>query len=179
MGGQQLHPAGQAGQPVQRDVLQLGECAGPRHAQQVGTAGGGHQQAAAGEHRDRLAVDEDQVAGVLGRVAGGVDRADAQPSLAGDVLHVERRDIGVGRGGGCGQHQLRAGGQRGLLAAGDIVVVQVGLQHEPQFHVELGGLGQEAVDVTLGVDQDAVALVGEQVALIPQAGGTKRDDLHQ
>ena len=78
-------------------------------------------------------------------------------------------------GGGCGggQHQLGTGAQRGLLGAGDVVVVQVRLQHEPQIDVARGRGAQEAVDVALGVDEDALALVGEQVGLVAQTRGAE------
>ena len=160
MGRVQADVAGKPGQPLQRAVLQPGEATGPLRAQQVGPAGRGHQEAAAGEQGDRLSVDQDQVAGVLGGVPRGVDRAQGQPAGL-DVLQVEGGRVRICRRGGGRQHQLGAGTQRGLLATGEVVVVQVGLQHEPQLDVTLGRGRQEPVDVALRVHQDALALVNQ------------------
>ncbi|WP_187415090.1 hypothetical protein [Nonomuraea sp. PA05] len=46
----------------------------------------------------------------------------------------------------------------------------MGLQHEPQLDVARGGGVQEPSDVTLGIDEHAPALVGEQVTLVSQVG---------
>src|SRR5690606_6839407 len=124
-----------------------------------------------------LPVEEDQVAGVLGGVAGRVHGPDGQPAAV-DVLQVEGRRVPVGGAGGGGQHEFGAAAQGGLLGAGHVVVVQVGLQHEPRLHTALLGGAQEAVDVALGVDQDALPLVGQQVGLVAEAWGRERDDVH-
>ncbi len=178
MGGEQTGPRRQGRQPAQRAVLQAGQGAGPLGAQQVGTAGRGHQQAAAGEDRRRLAVGQHQVAGVLGGVARGVDRADDQAPPVREVLQVEGGGVAVGGRRGGGQHQFGPGAQGGLLGARDVVVVQVGLQHEPQFHVPLGDDPQEPVDVALGVDEHPPALVDQQVALVTETRSAERHDLH-
>jgi hypothetical protein len=165
-------------QPVDGDVLQPGQGVRALGPQEVRPPGRADEQAAAGEEGDLGAVDEDEVAGVLRGVAGGVDRADAEAVLALEVLEVERGGVAVRRGRGRRQDQLGAGPEGRLLPAGHVVVVQVGLEDETQVDVVLPGRGQEAVDVPLRIDQDALALVLEQVGLVPEPRRAERDDLH-
>jgi hypothetical protein len=138
-------------------------------AEQVSAAGRAVQQRAAGEDRDGRAVAGvfQGIRQVRERVAGGGERP--QPQLAG-LDHVavsdrgppERHLIGrvhvIGGAGGAGQR----------VAAGDIVIVQVGLENVRDLRAALGGKPEHPVEVPLRVDDQRCLAVRHQVAAVSQ-----------
>ena len=126
------------GQPAHRPELGMGQLQGRLRADQVGAAGGAVEHRPAGEHRPLTAaravagVAED-VADVMVGVAGGVQHPHPHPPrldhLAlphGGVLELH---TAAGR-----QQVARPGAAGELEAAGDVVVVHVGLQHVRDPH---------------------------------------------
>ena len=61
-------------------------------------------------------------------------------------------------------------------AAGDVVVVDVGLEHVADPHALLGGQVEDAVDVALGIDHERHLAVVDEIAAITQGRGLDRDD---
>ena len=134
---------------------------------EVGAGDVAHEQAVAGEHRPRLGpargVDERE-RGVLGPVAGRVDRAHAQhPELELEAV-VERLVLVVDLGLAVDVDRRPGGGGQAPVA-GDVVGVVVGLEHVRDVHAHVAGQREVLVDVELGVDHggDAGVLVADQV----------------
>ena len=171
----------QVGEPVRGGVLVADQVVGVLGAEQVGATGGAEQQRAAGEHADR-AVDVRPVAlcqgvGEVGeRVAGGSQRGDAHPST-----HLD--DLSVRNGGAVEGHVVLAvdevlgtGALRESEPAGDVVVVDVGLEDVGEAHVVLLEQGEDAVDVALRVDHEGDLAVVHEVAAVAERRGLDRDD---
>ena len=175
--GQHLGVVGQlGGEPARRGVLVVHQRVRVVGAEQVGAAGGAEQQRAAGEHAEVLAVRLEGVGQVGERVAGRGDdghahrRADLDDVAVADRRPVEGDVVG-------GVHVVRgAGGLGEGQAAGDVVVVQVGLEDVGDADAGLAGEVEHAVDVALRVDDEGdLAVVGE-VAAVAEGGGLDGDD---
>ena len=65
-----------------------------------------------------------------------------------------------------------------LVAAGDVVVVDVGLGHRTQPQASLAQLGLDPVDVALGVDHQRDLSVVDHVAAVTELLGRDRLDKH-
>ena len=63
------------------------------------------------------------------------------------------------------------------MAAGDVVVVDVGLQHVGDAQAPLLGEVGDAVGVALGVDDHGDLAVGDEVAAVPQGRGLDGEDV--
>ena len=89
----------------------------------------------------------------------------------GDRVPVERHRVGgvhvVGRAGRAGQGQ----------AAGDVVVVDVGLEHVGHRDPAAGGQREHPVDVALRVHHERDRAVGDQVAPVAQRRRLDRHDV--
>ena len=134
---------------------------------QVGPGDVPHEQRVAGQHRPRLvaALGVDQrERGVLGPVAGRVQRAHSHAAEVELPAVVERLVVVVGRGvamdvdGGAGR-----GGQAAV--ARHVVRVVVGLEDVVDLHARVVGQVQVLVDVEPGVHDGGHpgALVADQV----------------
>jgi hypothetical protein len=87
--------------------------------------------------------------------------------------------VGVGGCGCRGQDQVGSGQASEFPGARDVVVVEMGLEHPPDRHSLLAFEPvEEAVDVALGVDDDGLVGVSEQVGGVSQAGSADGFDLH-
>ncbi|MGT2461490.1 hypothetical protein [Sinomonas atrocyanea] len=63
-------------------------------------------------------------------------------------------------------------------AAGEVVVVDVGLGDVRDLHAGRGGGGLDAVDVPLGVDHEGVLPIVHEVAAVAELRGVDDDDVH-
>ena len=165
------------GQPADRAVLGPGQLVGLVRADQIGAADGAVQHGTAGEDRDRVpAVLAQDVREVTGRVPGGVH--DGHGQGPGDDLVVIANGQAVeadllGR-----RDDVRCPGLAGQReTAGDVVVMDVGLQHVRDPHPTGLRGGQNPADVTLRVDHDSLGPVVDQVAAIAQGGRLDGHDL--
>ena len=135
---------------------------------EVGAGDVADEQRVAGQDRPRLVaargVDERE-RGVLGAVAGRVQRADLQRAEFEFPAVVERLVVVVGLGVAV-DVDGRAGGGDEPAVAGDVVGVVVGLQDVLDAHAEVAREAQVLVDVELRVDDggDAGVLVADEVA---------------
>ena len=166
-------------QSPERPALRRRENGRVLGAEQVGPPGRPVQQRAAGEHRDHLARGRvlKRVSQMCERVPGGGEHPD--PHRPPDRHHVavddrgpvERHRVGcvhvIGRAGGAGQGQ----------AAGDVVVVDVGLEHVGHRDPAVGGQGEYPVDVALRVDHERGRAVGDQIAPVAQRRRLDRHDV--
>ncbi len=125
----------------------------------------------------RLAVDHDHIGRVLGGVTGRVHRAHREgPDV--DVLEMERRSAPVGGSGGGGQDEVGVGASGRLGSAGDVIIVEMRLEHHGEGAAVLVDGGEEPIDVTLGIDEHRHALVGEHMCRVAEAGRPDRRDVH-
>ncbi len=160
-------------QLVGRLVLEAGEVAGVLGAEQVGPAGGAVQQRTAGEHGEGGAVlGVGQGVAQMGEgVAGRGQRGHLHPwadqhcvavpdrgALEGDV--VVRVDV-VGRPGGPREGQ----------SAGQVVVVDVGLEDVGRLDPVVVEQGEYPVDVALRIDDESDLAVMDDVAPVAERGG--------
>ena len=135
---------------------------------EVGPRDVADEQGVAGQHGPRLVaargVDERE-RGVLGAVAGRVQRAHAQRAELELPAVVERLVVVVGRGVAVDVDR-RAGGGGQPPVAGDVVGVVVGLEDVLDAHADVAREAQVLVDVEPRVDDrgDARVLVADQVA---------------
>ncbi len=162
-------PWQQVGQPSRRVVLSGGERGGVPRAEQIRAAGRAVQQRAAGE--DAGHCPGHRVGHDIGQVGPGVARGgqDAYPHRPGldhvpvaDRCSAQRHVVGtvdVVRGTG-----LPGQGQ----AAGDVIVVDVRLEHVGHRHAAVGGHHQDPVDVTLRIHHERGRAVGHQVTAVTQ-----------
>ena len=74
-------------------------------------------------------------------------------------------------------HVLGSGDLCELQAAGDVVIVDVGLQDVGDSNVMVAGEVQHSVDVALGVHDPGDRAVGDEVAAVAQRGGLERGDV--
>nr|WP_242473343.1 hypothetical protein [Blastococcus sp. TML/M2B] len=154
------------------------EFVGVLGSDQVGASGRAVQHGAAGED------------GLHGAVGVGERVADVVVGVPRRVQHPQSHRAGLEHVAVGGRHALvrhvvpggddvpRADRPGELEAAGQVVVVQVGLQDQRDAHAALPGRRQHAVDVALGVDHDADPTVADQVAAVAEAGGLDDVDLH-
>lgn len=100
-------------------------------------------------------------------------RHHAQPHAPGDLdgVAVAQRGAPEGHIVVGGDAVVGAGEPGQLQPAGDVVVVDVGLDHVGDLHTQPAGQGEDAVDVALGIDDDRGLSVGRQIAAIAQGRG--------
>ena len=167
----------QVGEPVGRGVLVADQLVGVLVPEEVGTAGGAVQQRTAGEHADLLvAVASEDVGEVGERVAGGCQRSDAHPSTHLDDLSVRHGGAGEGHVVLAIDEVLGTGALREGEAAGDVVVVDVGLEDVGEAHAVLVEQREDAVDVALRVDHEGDLAVVHEVAAVAEGGRLDGDD---
>ena len=166
-----------ASQPGRGVPLVPGQPVGELEAQQVGTTGGAVEQRPAGEDAGRSAVQVgDGEAEVGERVAGGVD--DPHSHLAGlDHVPVAHRHPLVGDRVVGVDAVLRADLLSEAEAPGDVVVVDVGLEHVRDAQPTRLGDGQHSVDVALRVDHHGDRSVVSDIRTVTQRRGVQGDDL--
>ena len=92
MGGEDSGLVRQPTETLQTAVLEAGKLAGVLETEEVGTPGRSDKQAPSGEDGLLFAVDEDEIAGVLGCVAGSVQGANDEAAFGVKLLVVERGD---------------------------------------------------------------------------------------
>lgn len=117
------------GETARGGVLGAGQALGQARLDQVGAADRADQQRTSGEHRDLHPVLLKDVRGVVRGVTGR--RQCLQREIG-----VDDRAVPVVHGypsegdGGPGRHEIGSAGEAGQFqAAGDVVVVDVGLDH--------------------------------------------------
>src|SRR5690606_24640636 len=121
-----------------RPELGAGQCLGGVVADEVGAPDGAVEHRAAGEHRRRFAVKDRDVGEVVRGVARGVHGSDEDVVTEGQHVAVGRGDVVEGDVVAGGQDVAGAGAPGEVEAAGHVVVVQVGLEHEPHLDAALG-----------------------------------------
>src|SRR5690606_14909296 len=132
-----------------------------------------------GEHADRAAVRLEHVGQVRESVPGRVH--DPYPHARSGledvtVAHGEPLETHLVVGG---DHVLRPHLARQRVAAGDVVVVDVRLEHVGDLQPTRGDEFQDAVDVALRVDDHGVPPVVREVTAVPQGGCVDDDDFDQ
>ena len=157
MAGIDLRLVGELGQPLQRGEEILGAFA--RLDREVGPRRVADQERVAGQE---VALDE--VAAVLGPVAGRVhdpDRAASRPELVA-VLDRLERVLGLGERVDADRQLVL---EREAAVPGDMVGVRVGLEHAHDPHARLLGLLEVGLDRVGGIDDHRLAgrLVADQV----------------
>ena len=162
---------------MDRQVLEPGELACPVVPEQVGPPCGTHQEAPAGEHRHDLPFHQDDVAHVLRRVAGRMQRPDRHRA-AGEILLVESRKVVEGYARGRRQHEPGTGTAGEVAPARHVVVVDMGLEDMGEMDARIEDGSLEPLHVPLRVDDHSAAVVGQQVGTVPQSVGPKRRDPH-
>jgi hypothetical protein len=107
---------------------------------------------------------------------GGGEGTDAHRSADRDLVAVADRSSSIGNLVGTIDEVPRIGllGQR--QAPGDVVVVDVGLEHVRDHYRFAGGEVEDAVDVTLRVDHQRHVAVVHQVAPVTQRRRLDRND---
>ena len=168
------------GELAGRGVLVTDQRVGVVGAEEVGTAGGAVQQRAAGEHAHRRLAR----AGALGErvgevgegVTGGGERPNAHPLTdLDDVAVADRgaleRDLVLGVDVVRRTRRLRE-----REPAGDVVVVDVGLEDVREPHPVGLEHVEHPVDVALGVDHEGDPPVVDEVAAVTQGGGLDHPD---
>jgi hypothetical protein len=145
-------------------------------AEQVGPADRAVQQRPAGEDRHPLAAGFEGVGQVGEGVPGGGQ--DAYPHGVADSQQVAVADAGAVEGDGVvGVDVVGRAGRRGEgVPAGDVVVVDVGLEDVGDPDALGGGEGEDPVDVSLRVDDERDPAVVDQVAAVTQGRGVDRQD---
>jgi len=167
------HPS----QLARRGVLRADEVAGVLRPEQVRAAGRPVQQRAAGEdcHLFAGAGVGEHVGQVSERVARRGDRGDPHPRPDLDGFAVAHRGPLEGHLV-LGVDQIRGAGAPGEgEAAGDVVVMDVGLEDVRQPQAILGEQGQDAVDVPLRVHHEGNLAVMHEVTAVAQRGRLQRD----
>ena len=111
-------------------------------------------------------------------MARGGQHGDPHAVTDGDhVAVVHRYAVEGDRVGGV--DVVRGAGRRGQgVAAGDVVVVDVGLEHVRDPHTGRCRRVQDAVDVALRVDHERDRAVVDQVAAVAEGGCVDREDVH-
>ena len=125
---------------------------------------------------DLLVTVAEEIGEVGERVAGGCQRSDAHPSTHLDDLSV--------RYGGAGEGHVvlpidevpGTGSLREREAPGDVVVVDVRLEHVREAYAVLVEEVEDAVDVALGVDHEGDVAVVHEIAPVAQGRRLDRDD---
>ena len=164
------------GQPVRGGVLGVDQVMGVLVPEQIGSTGRAVEQGSAGEHRHRLTAGGQGVGEVAERVPGCGQGPHHHRRAHGHVLIVGDRGPVVGDLVG-GVDEVRGAGALGQgQAAGDVVVVDVGLEHVADPHAFGGGQVEDAVDVALRVDHERHLPVVDEVAAVAQGRGLDRDD---
>ena len=153
--GPDLDLVGQREQPLVQGAEDVGGALA-RLDREVGAGDVADEQAVAAQHRDRVAAAlgvAQQEGGVLGPVAGRVDRLDRRrlaqlqrPAVGERLVLV----LGLGQLADVDRRPGRAGE---AAVAGDVVGVVVGLQHVLDPHPVQAGQVQVGVDVPLRVDR--------------------------
>ncbi len=176
--------AQQVGEPVGRRVLVVHEVVGVLGTEEVRAAGRAVEQGAAREDADvlvaaggrvELGVVEDE--GEVGeRVAGGRQHSDAHTSTHLDDVSVRYGGAGEGDVVLAIDEVLGAGPLRESEAAGDVVVVDVGLEDVREAYGVLVEEGQHAVDVALRVDDERDLAVVHEVAAVAEGRGVDHED---
>ena len=110
------------------------------------------------------------------RVAGGRQRGDAHASTHLDDLSVRHGGAGEGHVVLAVDEVVGTGPLREREAAGDVVVVDVGLEDVGEAYAVLVEEGQHAVDVALRVDHERDLAVVHEVAAVAEGGGVDHED---
>ena len=125
--------------------------------EQVGPGHGSHHERAAGEEGQLAAVRvEKEVAEVLRGVAGRVDGTKPKRPDR-DLVAVTQLTVGTGDATVGRHHERAASGRAHVGAAGEKVIVHVGVEAGHQRPAPLGGRGEVAVDVASRVDDHGLA----------------------
>ena len=155
MPGPDLDLVGQRHQPLVQRAEDLGRALA-RLDREVGAGDVADEQRVAGQDRDRIAAAggvAEQERGVLGPVAGGVDRLDRGPVPELEDPAVGERLVLVLGLGQLVDVDRRPGRPRQAAVAGDVVGVVVGLQHVLDPHPVQAGEVEVGLDVPLRVDR--------------------------
>ena len=179
MGGKDPRRPRQLLQPLQGTELVAGQLLRSPAAQQVGTPRAADHQAAAGDDSRRLflPVGPDKVGQVLGGVARGLhrdqpDRPD--PDLVALAQsNVRELEAASRRNGDAG-----SGRRTDLEGAGDVVVVDVGLQHVEDADPEALRDREHPAHVSLGIDQRSLTIGGDEVAVVAEPRSDELLELH-
>jgi hypothetical protein len=175
--GVHLGGVGQGGELVDGGVLVAEQVVGVGRAEQVRAADRAVEQRPSGEHRDRLAVVGQRV----GQVGESVPGRGHHPH---GHRGTDRDEVTVGHGhpvegdGVVGVDVVRGtGALREGVSAGDVVVVEVGLEDVGDPNPVGGGQVEDAVDVTLRVDHECDLAVVHEIAAIAERRGVDGQDV--
>jgi hypothetical protein len=160
-----------------RLVLMAGEALRVPFAEQVGPPGRPIQQRAAREHRS--ALGKSGLNRCVAEHVGEVRERVARCGQGGDQHAGANLDgVPVADGGPCEAHLVegvhvvgRAGAPSERETAGDVVVVDMGLEDIGQPDVVLLQDRQDPVDVSLQVDDQGDIAVMDDVAAVAESGG--------
>ena len=143
---------------------------------QVGTADAAVEQRAAGEDEGGRIAAADGVRHVMRGVARRVEHLHGQIPHVEGVAVVDRRRLEpeLDTAGDDVRRAVLAGE---LEAAGDVVVVDVGLRDMRHGQPVLGEQVLHAVDIALGIDDQRRLPIVDDVAAIPQPGGIEDEDV--
>lgn len=178
MGGEDTRCVGQLAETSQAAELETGQRPCVLFAEQIGAAGGPDQQATAGEYRLLDTVHENEIAGVLRSVPRCVEGTNRQPIDAVELLAVERwdeREPGARSGG---QHQIGATSLGKIPPTGDVVVVHVGFEDVGEGEAHIVENRGEAIDISLGIDNEGMVAMHGDVCRIPETRGANRYHFH-
>jgi hypothetical protein len=107
-----------------------------------------------------------------------VDRPDRELRLGLQIVQLEGRHVVEGSTRGDGEHELCPIAPGRLAPTRDVVVVEMRFKDEGDTYPGGVSEGDESVHVALRIDEDAYALMGEQVGGVAKTGGAKRLDVH-
>lgn len=172
VGGQHLRLVREFGrEPVDGRVLGAGQVRGEAGFDQVGAADGADEQRTAGEHRDGGTVFFEDVRGVVRGVSGRGQCTQGQGVLCGEDHDVPVVDGGVADGDpGGGRDEVGGTGETGQFrAAGDVVVVDVGLDDVGYPHVAPGRRRDHPVHVARRVDGHRRPFTARQIAAVAES----------
>jgi hypothetical protein len=148
-------------------------------AEQVRPTGGAVKQGATREHGHRRAVYLEHVRQVSEGVTRGVQHPDPHPRTCLQHVPVPRPDALVADLIVGGDHVRRTGLSGKEVATGDVVIVDMGLDHVGDPQSVFGDDGQYPVDVALRVDDHGVVPIVGDIAAVAQRGCVERDDLQR
>lgn len=160
----------QCGEFVGRGVLGVDQVVGVAGTEQVGAACGAVQQGSAGEDGHLRVAG--RVGECVGQVGEGVsrcgDRGDSHPWTDLDDLSVPDRRALEGHAVLGVDQVVRTGTPGQCQAPGDIVVVDVGLEHMGQSQAVPFEQRDHPVDVALGVHDEGLFAVVHEIAAVAQ-----------
>ena len=147
-------------------------------ADQVGASDGAVQHRPAREGGSRFAVDEGNGGEMVWRVARGVHGPKHDVLAHRELVAVPAGDA-IERHLVAGGDDIAGGGATGQFkAAAHVVVVQVGLENQPNLEATFGHDLEDPVGVPLWVDDGSCRAVNEDIAPVAERLGLDRDDLH-